>query len=101
VLREWHKVFGNEALKVQEVLDKVLGEREPAVNTHEEGKLLHHELKEALVAVAPDGNYIDKQKLGNWLSKHKQGIVGGYQLTSKPVMGYVRWTVTQLFEVEE
>lgn len=50
-------------------------------------KLKHPEFRDALHAVAKDGQHINGRRLGNWLSKHQDRVVGGKKFISTGTRG--------------
>jgi putative DNA primase/helicase len=62
----------------------------------------HPEFRDALHAVAKDGQHINGRRLGNWLSKHKDRVVGRKKFISTGTRGgQVVWRLEHVAAVSE
>lgn len=62
----------------------------------------HPEFRDALHAVAKDGQHINGRRLGNWLSKHKDRVVGRKKFISTGTRGgQVVWRLEPVASVSE
>jgi hypothetical protein len=60
------------------------------------------EFRDALHAVAKDGQHINGRRLGNWLSKHKDRVVGRKKFISTGTRGgQVVWRLEHVAAVSE
>lgn len=65
-------------------------------------KTKHPEFRDALHAVAKDGQHINGRRLGNWLSKHKDRVVGRKKFISTGTRGgQVVWRLEPVASVSE
>ena len=86
VMEPWSVNFGTRGLTTTELINIATDTVESATIAPQ-GKSPNLELREALLAVAPDGGRISGRKLGQWLAKQRDRVVGGRRFISPEMRG--------------
>ena len=97
VLAQWSKVIGPENVSANDVAQRA-SQRHQA-SGYDFGKpaaFIHPEFREALLAVAGSGGFIDAVRFGIWLSKNKGRVVHDQKFEPAGIVdGIKKWCVTQ------
>jgi hypothetical protein len=94
VTSEWKRVIGTERVSVKELIDKATAQLQatPDAQGKWSREYLYPEFREALLAVAGDGDRISSRKLGQWIGNHKNRRVNGVRIVSDGMTdGIGRW----------
>ncbi len=92
VIHEWQAIIGDRYVTTAEVID--IATKQRLTSSVEEKKFVHDTFREALLAVAGNGGSIDGRRLGTWLARNKDRIVGGQKIEMGTMLnGINRWQV--------
>ncbi len=90
-LNAWRAVIGIERVSVGEVIRRATQSQPNAIGRAE---FLHPDFREALLTVAGDGGSINSRRLGKWLGRNKDRVVGGMRIVKEPMWeGNVTWRI--------
>ena len=86
VMEPWSVHLGNRGVTTTD-LSNIANETVEVSPIVPQEKSLHQELREALIAVAGSGGHISGRKLGHWLAKQRDRVVGGRRFISPETRG--------------
>jgi hypothetical protein len=82
---EWHRVIGDKEVTVKQAIEKAIDFYPPRpgidFNSAPRREYMHSEFRDALLAVAGNGGFIDPYRLGKFLSREKLKIINGLYIT--------------------
>jgi RepB DNA-primase from phage plasmid len=94
VLHEWTTAIGERAVTTSEVIEIATRQRPLHSVAIEEKRFVHDAFRDALLVVAAMGGNIDSRRLGVWLGRNKDRIVGGKKIVMGPMAsGLNQWQV--------
>lgn len=97
VLAQWSKVIGVENASANDAAQRASQRHQASgFDFNKPAPFTHPEFREALLAVAGNGGFIDAVRLGMWLSKNKGRVVGKLKFESGGMVdGIKKWCLMQ------
>jgi len=93
ILHHWDRAIGSQRVSAADLADI----EERGSLAFDGAKTAQVRLREALIAVAGLGSVIDTRRLGNWLSRHKNRLVGDMKIIAAGVVeGEGQWQLVHV-----
>ena len=95
LLLQWKKVIGPEKVSANDVAQRASQRHQASgYDFNKPAAFIHPEFREALLAVAGNGGFIDAVRLGQWLGKTKGRVVSGLKFEPATIVdGIKHWCV--------